>query len=267
MLGSWLLPQRRPWAVAVRFACLAAGLAVLALSILMALDVALLLVSSRSLNATGSLAIPRWLDALTERREVAYPAHAAIGTTLELLNLSPAATAVQWLKAAAHASSEQDLERTAQGMAAALARDHQGAAMQTLCTVREIGNVQQQHAAGQSGLNCDQWAPAVALKAAVSAQHAAAGSVVSITAQVTSVTDVVGLVDVEVHNADGERLAQWVFRQQIFAAGDVQTYVVEWEIPPALPPGRYVVKLGLFEPGWRALHGWRNAAATIDVSE
>jgi hypothetical protein len=267
MLGWWPLRRQRTSTLAVRLACIAMGFGLLALSLLVLGEIAVHLVSARSLNATSTLALPRWLDELTERREIAYPAHAAIGTVLETLDLSPAATGVQWLKAAAHAASDRELSWAAEGIAAALARDHDDVAMQVLCTVRDIGNARQQQAAQRSGLTCDRWTPSVALAATVSADHATGGSAISITAQVTSVNDVVGLVDVEVHDAEGKRIAQWVFAQEHLRAGEPRRYVVTWEIPMDLPPGQYDVKLGLFEPGWRALHGWRNAAASVVIAE
>src|SRR5688572_12940297 len=76
-------------------------------------DVAREVLGAESLNATATLPLPAWLDDLTQRGAIAYPAHAALGTALEMLDLSPAATAVQWLKAAAHARSDAELGWTA----------------------------------------------------------------------------------------------------------------------------------------------------------
>lgn len=225
-------------------------------------------VGADALNATSTLALPGWLDDLTQARVIAYPAHAVLGTVFEALDLSPAATAVQWLKAAWHASSDAEVERTARGMAAALARDTTDRrTLRTLCNLKEVGNPDQIRAVEQARIPCEQWTPNVALTAMATPLQASAGSVVSLTASVTSATTVTGLVDIEIHNADGEKVAQWVAADQQLIAQQRRIYLVSWEIPPDLPPGVYTVKLGVFQRGWTMLHGWKSSAATITIIE
>src|SRR4051812_26858610 len=81
------------------------------------------ILSSGTLDVTGALAFPTWLDQVAQRNGIAYPAHAALGIVLEQAKLSPAATSLQWFKAAAHARSDSELEQAARGISAALERD------------------------------------------------------------------------------------------------------------------------------------------------
>ena len=267
MLGWWPHHAERARGSLVRLLLVLTGLVLVVFSLLVSLEMVIHVLSSRTLNSSIGLPLPVWLDKLSERPEIAYPTHAVLGTALETLNLSPAATAVQWFKAAAHAASEQDIALAARGIADARARGQDDQMIPLMCTLREIGNPRQMQAAQQSGLPCEGWTPPVALTATVSEATASPGARVQIVTQVSSITDVSGLVDVEVHDAEGTRMAQWVFPQQVLAAHEPRTYVVTWEIPPELPDGQYVVKAGLFEADWRALHAWKNAAATVTVAE
>jgi hypothetical protein len=229
--------------------------------------VARIFLSADTLNATGALALPSWLDKVTQRSRIAYPAHAAVAAVLEMANLSPAATAVQWVKAAAHARSAVDVERTAKGIEAALARDgNDSRALRTLCTIKDLGDPSQVRAIQQASLACDHWPPNVALEAVVAPLQAKRGDVVNLTVSVTSTTDYAGLVDVEIHDGAERRLAQWVFADQQLAAGQPLLYAVEWVVPPTLPIGEYEVKAGVFSDGWATLRQWKNAAATILVT-
>jgi hypothetical protein len=222
---------------------------------------------SQVLNATSSIDLPPWLESLTERNGVAFPAHAAVGTVFEKLNLSPAATSLQWFKAAAHARSESELEQAAHGISAALARDcDDSRAARTLCLLQPLGNPAQRQLAQGLNLPCDRWPPNVILEADATPRSATVGSVVRITASVTSTTDFSGIVDVEVHHAQGEKIAQWAFLEQNLAAGQASVYDITWTVPANLPPGPYVVELGVFYDGWNALRGWRNDAQAITIA-
>jgi hypothetical protein len=229
-------------------------------------DLARDVLSAESLNATRALALPTWLDSLTQRSGIAYPAHAALGTVLERLDLSPAATAVQWLKAAAHARSDAELDWTARGISAAVARDDYGRAFPTVCKLRELGNASQVRAVDLAEIPCTLWTPQVAFEAVVTPRAVPVGATVQITASVTSASDFSGLVDVEIHDEAEEKVTQWVFPDQQLVAEQRHVYVVTWEIPPGLPAGEYEVKLGVFQPGWTAVHGWKRFAATVTVA-
>ncbi len=78
-------------------------------------------------DVTGRLGLPAAAEQFLQRDSVAYPLHAALGATLNLLGGPPTAAGVQWLKAAAHAVSDAQLERAVQGIGEAAARDGDGA--------------------------------------------------------------------------------------------------------------------------------------------
>ena len=69
-----------------------------------------------------------------QRDELAYPAHAMLGTILEVAGCSPVAAGFQWIKAGFHARSEAELERVARGLAEARQRSLEPSAFRaTLC--------------------------------------------------------------------------------------------------------------------------------------
>jgi hypothetical protein len=92
-----------------------------------------------------------------------------------------------------------------------------------------------------------------------------AGRTASITASVRSAAAAAALVDVEVHGPTGERVFQQWFDGQAFSAGQQKDYTVTWPVSAGAAPGRYVVKLGVFGPGWDPLYAWNNEAAQITV--
>jgi hypothetical protein len=89
---------------------------------------------------------------------LAYPTHAALGGVFRIL--SPSRSANQWLKAASHARSPDDVRRAGDGIAAALRRspplDHLDL---DVCTVAAQGSPGVQAAVRQAGLACpsDLW--------------------------------------------------------------------------------------------------------------
>jgi hypothetical protein len=242
------------------------ALGVLVLTLVAVTPVARWVLSSNTLDASYGLGLPGWLNALLEESVVAYPAHAALGTLLGALDLSPPATAVQWLKAAGHASSDADLDRAARGISAAFRRDEeQRQVIQTICKLRELGNADQVSAVARSGVPCERWTPEVRLDATATPSVVSPGTTLQVIAVVTSATDMAGLVDLEIHDAAGAKVAQWVFQDQTLAADWPTTYVANWEVPSTLPAGEYEVKLGVFQAGWTVVRGWKNTAATITV--
>ena len=78
-------------------------------------------------DVTGRLALPAVADEHLQLDEVAYPAHATLGAFLNHFGASPEAAGVQWLKAAAHATTDAQLERAVLGIGEAIARDGDGA--------------------------------------------------------------------------------------------------------------------------------------------
>src|SRR4051794_33975044 len=68
------------------------------------------------LDVSGNTRLPEWLMEVKERDEFAYPLHVALGTMLCWIRCEPTASGVQWLKAAAHARTPEDVARAAAGL-------------------------------------------------------------------------------------------------------------------------------------------------------
>ena len=63
------------------------------------------------------------------------------------------------------------------------------------------------------------------------------GGAVTITGRVTASTDRTALVDVEVYDAAGRRVAQQFWSGQQFMAGTVRSYPLSWTVPANATPG------------------------------
>jgi hypothetical protein len=96
-----------------------------------------------------------WPLPLADR--LAFPAHAAIGTALNLAHTSPRAAAIQWIKASAHARSPAETERAALGLAEAARRAGTNEPMERVLCPDVLGgrSPQQLAAVEKAGLKCD----------------------------------------------------------------------------------------------------------------
>jgi len=66
------------------------------------------------------------------------------------------------------------------------------------------------------------------------------------------------LIDVEFYNPAGEKVYQKWYDSQAFTAGQARTYAVNWTPPANAAKGDWVVKIGVFTPGWSQLVAWDN---------
>lgn len=66
------------------------------------------------------------------------------------------------------------------------------------------------------------------------------------------------LVDVEFYSPSGEKVYQKWYDGQSFTAGQARTFAVNWTPPANAPKGEWVVKIGVFTPGWSQLVVWDN---------
>ena len=88
-----------------------------------------------------------------------------------------------------------------------------------------------------------------------------AGETATIT--VTSATATTLLVDVEVYSPNGDKVTQQAADNQSFAAGETKQYTVPWTTWNQ--KGDYVVKVGVFNPGWGPLIKWNDDVADVQV--
>src|SRR2546426_467176 len=108
-------------------------------------------------------------------------------------------------------------------------------------------------------------APTFTLSAAVVPTSVVRGRSVSITAAVTSATATSALVDIEVYSPSGAKAYQTWFDNQSFAAGQLRTYPVSWQLPASAAEGVYTVNLLVFAPGWTKVYSSISPAATFSV--
>jgi hypothetical protein len=73
------------------------------------------------------------------------------------------------------------------------------------------------------------------------------------------------LVDLELYNASGHRIAHNIFPAQSFAAGIANSYVREYPVPFTLAAGIYTFKIGVFSNDWQTLYHWTNDAGSFVV--
>src|SRR5436309_538172 len=111
-------------------------------------------VYSRPLDVSGTWRLPPLIQAVKERDAVAYPAHVVLATVLEATHAAPTAVGLQWIKAAAHARTQAQMQRVAVGLAQAQQRTATPAHFSaTLCPyVRPSGRPLEYAAAQQAGL-------------------------------------------------------------------------------------------------------------------
>ncbi len=109
------------------------------------------------IDLSGTNSVPTWLSALKQHDGIAFPVHAALGTVLSMLNCDPAASGLQWLKAAAHARSPAEIALTSRGLRDAAQRlGSSQAPTDRLCSfvTRGYAGTSQRQAVEQAGLVC-----------------------------------------------------------------------------------------------------------------
>jgi hypothetical protein len=74
------------------------------------------------------------------------------------------------------------------------------------------------------------------------------------------------LVDVELYDPAGQKLAQRYVDKQTFPAGGSRRYSAAWPLPGRLEAGVYTVKIGVFAPGWGGLLNWNDGAARVTIA-
>jgi hypothetical protein len=108
-------------------------------------------------DVSGTTRLPAWLIALKNRDELAYPAHALLGTLLNDAGCPPVVAGLQWVKAGAHARNEHDIEAAGAGLAVARERASQPETFDaTLCQFMAGGfaNTRQEAVVRRAALDC-----------------------------------------------------------------------------------------------------------------
>lgn len=90
-----------------------------------------------------------------------------------------------------------------------------------------------------------------------------AGATAAIMTSVTAARDATVLIDIELHNERGVKVAQWVFDEEPLRANQAATYEVEWRSSVDMEPGIYRIMVGIFAPGWSKLHHWNDGTGVL----
>lgn len=93
----------------------------------------------------------------------------------------------------------------------------------------------------------------------------AAGGRLPVDVKVTSTAGIRVLVDVEIYSPSGEKVHQQAFDNQSFGPGETKAFTTIFPVPPGAAPGEYVVKVGVFTPGWGKVYDWNDNAAKFTV--
>jgi hypothetical protein len=91
------------------------------------------------------------------------------------------------------------------------------------------------------------------------------GSMASIQALVSSQAASNVLVDIEIHDQNGNKVFQRWFENQTFQRGQTREFAVAWTVPSHNGQTSYVVKIGIFNPDWSALRSWQDEAIQFAV--
>lgn len=102
--------------------------------------------------------------------------------------------------------------------------------------------------------------------ATVSPSTVMQGGTVTSTVSVTAGTSITGIIDVEIFDAQNQRVYQKYFADQQMTAGQKVTVSVPWNVGGATK-GTYTVKVGIFSNDWKTLYNWNDAAATFTVGD
>ncbi len=73
------------------------------------------------------------------------------------------------------------------------------------------------------------------------------------------------VVDFEIYNATGSRIAQTFYQGQNFAAGRTIPYTWNYTVPAGTAAGTYTLKLGIFTAGWASNPYWNNTVSSYQV--
>ncbi|MDZ7726969.1 MAG: malectin domain-containing carbohydrate-binding protein [Dehalococcoidia bacterium] len=109
--------------------------------------------------------------------------------------------------------------------------------------------------------------PQWATSASVASSALETGERQTVSVRVESETADRGLVDVEIYDAEGNKIFQRYWDDRRFDAGKPRNFVIRGRIPADAEPGEYTVKVGIFEPqpAWGTFLAWEDEAATFQV--
>ncbi|WP_248926907.1 glycoside hydrolase family 44 protein [Paenibacillus hamazuiensis] len=110
-------------------------------------------------------------------------------------------------------------------------------------------------------------APAFQTSAEALPSTVAAGGTAGFNVYVTSSETTSILVDLEIFDASLKKVHQ-VFTDNVkLNAGEKKAVPFTWNVPAALPEGKYIVSFGLFGAGWNGMYTWQAGATNVTVTK
>jgi hypothetical protein len=110
--------------------------------------------------------------------------------------------------------------------------------------------------------------PAFTATGAVSPASLAPGGTATFTATITDTGGALtnGVVDLEVYDPTGAKVAQQASTGQSFSAGQTRTFTWAWTAPATAAAGTYQLAVGMFGANWSPMYSWTSAAASLTVA-
>jgi hypothetical protein len=109
--------------------------------------------------------------------------------------------------------------------------------------------------------------PAFTATGVVSPASIAPGGTATFTATITDTGGALtnGIVDLEVYDPTGAKVAQQASTGQAFSAGQVRTFSWAWTAPATAAAGTYHLAVGMFGANWTPMYSWSSVAASLTV--
>jgi len=106
--------------------------------------------------------------------------------------------------------------------------------------------------------------PAIKLSLSwVSPTYASPGQDITFHQDVQSTQDTRVLIDFEVYDANGQKVSQTALDNQALTADSATSFNTTLTLPESFGPGQYVVKTGVFSPGWGPLLAWDDSIGSF----
>jgi hypothetical protein len=71
------------------------------------------------------------------------------------------------------------------------------------------------------------------------------------------------VVDLEIYNSSGAKLAQTYYQGQSFTKSQNRSYSWSYKLPSGTAVGKYTLKVGVFTSGWSSVAYWNDSATSF----
>lgn len=123
--------------------------------------------------------------------------------------------------------------------------------------------MQNDYSSGSGGTT----APTFSLvNASVNPASGGPGTSFALSANVKASANSSALIDMEVYDANGNKVFQNFASNQNFSAGQTQTFTFNWATTSSQAAGQYILSIGVFSNDWTTDYVWQGNASTIVVT-